>query len=206
MTNSDSEFDTHWISESDEDLVDVEDLEEGEILHNVSPVALETVGGQSPAKEVTGDMSGDANESPAVNELAQVGEGAPTLQKASGGNDDMGNQALHGDWNKAAHVDCGFDGELGTVPCPIASNKNTEPNNGGPDGRFYEVPSNQEDKEHGPEVDYDHSNFLNGNDGPTPANYLGKRNRAERSPPLVGSVQGPSQRKFGESIRSDLGD
>ncbi|MFS8015015.1 hypothetical protein Hanom_Chr15g01351441 [Helianthus anomalus] len=85
MTNSDSKFDTHSISESDEDLVDVEDLEEGEIRHNVSPVALEKVGGQSPAKAVTGDMSGDANESPAVNEQARVGEGAPALQKASRG-------------------------------------------------------------------------------------------------------------------------
>ncbi|MFS8004208.1 hypothetical protein Hanom_Chr13g01222991 [Helianthus anomalus] len=179
-------------------------LKIGEIRVNDPPVVMESAIEKSPIAEIAGDQTAGVQESPPENRTSQEGEGFQTHQQESGCNDDMDNQCLHGNVDMTAHVNCNAEVDLETGPSLNTNNNNNNgPKDGGPDGINQNEPGYGENRRHGPEMVYEENNFMDDNGGPTPANCLGKRNRAERSPPSIGSVQGPTQRKYGESCRSD---
>ncbi|MFS7988422.1 hypothetical protein Hanom_Chr11g01034641 [Helianthus anomalus] len=192
---NDSDDEMSSCSESDKELADDEEIEDGEIRINESPVVMEPVVNNNPATENAGDQAEGVNGSPADNEKSQGGEGFSTHQQNYGCNDDMDNQCLHGELDKTAHVNCNVEVDLETGPSFNTNNKNDGPMDGGPDGTNQNKPGYGEDRQDGPEVVYEQYNPMDDYGSPTPANCLGKRNIAERSPPSLGSMQGPTQRK-----------
>ncbi|KAJ0668645.1 putative RNA recognition motif domain, nucleotide-binding alpha-beta plait domain superfamily [Helianthus annuus] len=177
-------------SGSDDDEME-DDIEEGEIKMDPKDDQNKNEHGgngsntvksnphQDPTKElpdesrrevgVSGDGSGSMREANGSSE----GQGTPEGQRAQLSNNCMGKDGLHGIAEGAAQVtrNVGDEGD------PTNSNKNVE--SSGP------LPFNMD----GP-------NLVHGDYGPTPGYSLRKRSRELRSPPSLGSLQGPSQRLF----------
>ncbi|MFS7982424.1 hypothetical protein Hanom_Chr10g00962731 [Helianthus anomalus] len=213
--DSESELESDSESDPDEDMGCDEVFEEGEIRPDLSSAKEDQIGDQSPAMPVAVEgLSGGASDppvevertqvvggsqvpqkSPVVNEKSQGVGGSPAPQKSPIGNDNMGNTSLHGGVNLSAsnYEDIGRNMVSNTDPVPTVHNKY------GPMGnRPVELNINEigvcGDEVGGPNVESYNSNPLDVNEGPTPIFGLGKRNRAERSPPSLGSTQGPSQK------------
>ncbi|MFS7950807.1 hypothetical protein Hanom_Chr07g00587541 [Helianthus anomalus] len=106
---SDSDDDMSSCSETDQELADNEEIENGEIRSNESPVVMESVINKNPTSEIAGDQADGVQGSPAENRKSQGGEGFPTHQQDSGCNDDMDNQCLHGNSDSTAHVNCNVE-------------------------------------------------------------------------------------------------
>ncbi|MFS7947299.1 hypothetical protein Hanom_Chr06g00546651 [Helianthus anomalus] len=164
--------------ESDVHRVDMEDIEEGEVRQVEQNVLEGQDVGEIPVTEVNElRTSGDGTDTPVVNEQSRGGGRFP--QKDQGINSNMGNPNLHGEENTTDHVPP-HEVDKGDEWTPeLANNAANGPGDGGPMG-LDGLPSQ-----------------VGGDDGPTPVNCLGKRSRAFRSPPSLGSIQGPAQRFFG---------
>ncbi|MFS7921899.1 hypothetical protein Hanom_Chr03g00242351 [Helianthus anomalus] len=104
-------------------------------------------------------------------------QGTPEGQRAQLSNNCMGKDDMHGLAEGAAQVTRNVGDEVD----PANSNKYVE--SSGPQ------PFNMDNSMDGP-------NLVHGDYGPTPGYPLGKRSRELRSPPSLGSLQGPSQRLF----------
>ncbi|MFS7965975.1 hypothetical protein Hanom_Chr09g00768411 [Helianthus anomalus] len=164
-------------SDSDEDSVDMKDLEEGEIKQNQVGNDGNHEKHQFPATIVEDDLRNVQPENNPVgvdqSQEAQVlSEDQSTPEVNAGGN--LFN--VHGDEHMAAHgcninegniEDLNLNFERSDGPSPFNPGVNTY-------GIFNEKVG----------------------DGPTPTMNLGKRNRDERNPPSIGSVQGPTQRLY----------
>ncbi|MFS8000274.1 hypothetical protein Hanom_Chr12g01176441 [Helianthus anomalus] len=205
LINSESELDSESDSECDEDMEGMEDLEEGEMRPNVSSDEIGQDAGQSPATAVEeAGLSGEASDSPVELVKSQGGEEAPAHQRSPTVNTSMGNNNLHGDVIKSAHGDRNYEGVAGRTTCPES---NCHMGNGPKDSGHVSscIKSVQIDgaKDSGPEEVNRKSNNLEDYGGPPPCISLGKRNRTERSPPSLGSLQGPTQKLFCQSDRSE---
>ncbi|MFS7952174.1 hypothetical protein Hanom_Chr07g00603911 [Helianthus anomalus] len=192
--DSESELESDSESDPDEDMVRDKGFEEGEIRPNLFSAKVDQVSDQSPAMPVVEEgLSGDASDPPVVNEKTQVVGGSPVPQKSPNGNDIMGNTSLHGEVNLSAFINDDIGENMVSIPDPDPTVHNKYgPMGSGP----VELNINEVgvcvDEVGGPDV----------NEGPTPIVGLGKRNRAERSPPSLGSIQGLSQKLFGQSHKS----
>ncbi|MFS7934249.1 hypothetical protein Hanom_Chr05g00389351 [Helianthus anomalus] len=180
----------------------MEVMEEGEIRPSVQNDTVGPVAGMdSVAGEKVVGQSGDASAPSVANEQVQEGEGSPTPQMAQVINSNMGNLNLHGEGDNLAHVN-NLEVDTGDLFIPKSNiHVPNGPLDGGPVGPVSIEGWNSVEKECGPNVVNELPNRRGGNEGPTPANHLGKRNRADRSPPSLGSLQGPSQRVFGQPER-----
>ncbi|KAF5805251.1 putative RNA recognition motif domain, nucleotide-binding alpha-beta plait domain superfamily [Helianthus annuus] len=204
--NDDLELDSSSNSESDsdDDRADMEDIEEGEIRPIVQNESVGQDVGLEPAMGVkeTG-QSDDGVASPVANEQSHEGEGSPTPQKDQGINSNMGNPNLHGEEYTSAHVHC-HEMDKGNLLTPDLTNYLANgPIDGGPVGSVSIEDWFNGEKQSGPNGIDGLPNQLGGDDGLTPVNCLGKRSRADRSPPSLGSIQGPSQRLFGQYEKPD---
>ncbi|MFS7936141.1 hypothetical protein Hanom_Chr05g00411961 [Helianthus anomalus] len=174
LENSDSELVSE--SDSDEELVNGEGYEEGEIYpSNLADGGTQGVN-QSPVQDM-GDVlpTDDSVVPPEGMEKSLEGQGPLEFGVSLINNSDLGNKHVHGDVNEPTIGECNNDrvSEMvnNFIPCV------------GPNGSNPDVGSPKPD-------------FVNGDHGPTPIINLGKRNRDDRSPPSIGSVQGPSQKLF----------
>ncbi|MFS7989369.1 hypothetical protein Hanom_Chr11g01045941 [Helianthus anomalus] len=173
-SESENESDSEVESEEEEDL---EDYEEGEIRSDLNVEDNMHVENDPPATE---------REVPAGNEQSRVRQGSPVDQESVDDNNalekptrDLENgMAMHGDVDALAHeinnIGDGVFGSGGVIDLE----------NMGPNSQEDDVGKN------GPNLSCDGG-------GPTPGTNLGKRYRMDRSPPSIGSMQGPSQRLFG---------
>ncbi|MFS7976592.1 hypothetical protein Hanom_Chr10g00894241 [Helianthus anomalus] len=203
LINSESELDSESDSEDDVDMEGMEDLEEGEMRPNESTDEVGQDADQSPvtAVEEVG-FSGEASDDPVEIVKSQGGEETPAHQRSPTVNTSMGNNNLHGDVNKSAHEDRNYEGVAVRTTCPES---NLHMGNGPKDSGHVSscIKSVQIDgaKDSGPQEVNRKSNNMEDYGGPTPCISLGKRNRTERSPPSLGSLQGPTQKLFCQSVR-----
>ncbi|MFS8033311.1 hypothetical protein Hanom_Chr17g01568041 [Helianthus anomalus] len=173
-------------------MADIEDMEEGKIRRaGPNDGAGQNTGETTVPAMVEAGRSGD----PEGNGKSQGGVGSPALQQSPTVIASMENNNVHGDFNKSAHGDYNYEGDLDGVTCPELN----EHMHNGPKDNGYTVPNSNIDrmdgnKVSGPKEVNGESNNLDGYEGPTPNCKLGKRNRTERSPPSLGSTQGPTQR------------
>ncbi|MFS8034289.1 hypothetical protein Hanom_Chr17g01579411 [Helianthus anomalus] len=153
----------------------MEDLEEGEIKQGGTGSQDEV---QIPAVETVNDLASERPEPvPVENERSQDNQGPLEVQTLSGVNAGGKVQKEYGNVNSAAHADEVNDVNVGNHT--HANHVEIERPNSlfpGP------IPT-------GPIINM-------AGDGPTPLVNLGKRNRMDRSPPSIGSTQGPPQRSF----------
>ncbi|KAF5805004.1 putative RNA recognition motif domain, nucleotide-binding alpha-beta plait domain superfamily [Helianthus annuus] len=184
LEDSDSELVSD--SDPDESLEDEEDVEDGEIRpSNHSNVGNQEVH-QSPVPELgENSPAGVKIDNPVGKDKSPVDQGSPFHEESPTFDVNMGNNVLHGEENMTADKVCNNEGDLG--------NRNGSIKKGG----GYYGPN-----EPGPDVGVSQPNFELGEDGPTPIISLGKRNRDDRSPPSIGSMQGPSQKIFGMPNKS----
>ncbi|KAM0048992.1 hypothetical protein Hdeb2414_s0008g00280721 [Helianthus debilis subsp. tardiflorus] len=160
MDDSESELDT----DSDEDLEDVVDFEEGEIRPNVSSDGDVQACEQNPASEV-----GALDAIPVELESAPGDKETPVGQAVPNINACMGKQNVHGDMNESARETCNYEVAMDKV-------NNSHSNN---------------DRGNGPiglesDVVFGQPNLSSGDDGPTPVINLGKR-----AHPLWAPLKGP---------------
>ncbi|KAJ0648258.1 putative RNA recognition motif domain, nucleotide-binding alpha-beta plait domain superfamily [Helianthus annuus] len=204
LGSQDSESDME--SESDYESIDMEDLEEGEIGQNDDthdrrqddasdtgrtvdvPVAQRV--DQPVDQPVEFDKSVGHHESLGAQATSSedVGGNLKNLHgKSPTVNIEMGNNYVHGEDVLSASDNCNNVGD----PRNINS--------------FYQKGGDKccGPNETGLGVEASKPNSVFGEDGPTPSVNLGKRNLDERSPPSIGSMQGPSQKFFGQPNRSD---
>ncbi|KAJ0512413.1 putative RNA recognition motif domain, nucleotide-binding alpha-beta plait domain superfamily [Helianthus annuus] len=205
LSDSESELVSDSDSDSGEDMADVEDVEEGEIRSPVPTVEARQNYGEIPVPvEVEAGRSGEAKEYPVGNGKSQGGVGSPAPQQSPTVMASMGNNDVHGEFNKSARGECNYEEVLDGVTCPELM----EHMHNGPKASGHSEPNSNIDridvnKVSGPKELNGKSNNLEGDEGPTPSFNLGKRNRTERSPPSLGSIQGPTQRLFCQSNRSE---
>ncbi|MFS7964358.1 hypothetical protein Hanom_Chr08g00749331 [Helianthus anomalus] len=192
VDSSDSELES--ISEEEDATDDMDDVEEGEIRHN--PAAEEIKQDSDTLPETVGERVFPAGE----NETSPVDfERSPGVQKVT---EDQTSGRPHN-----CMETCQVHGE--------GEHVTDGPNNVGRNGmqskksnNYYNVVDygpnmpNPGEKNSGP-----YNSFIG--EGPTPGPNLGKRNRDERSPPSLGSIQGPAQRpvyqpKMPSAIHLDL--
>ncbi|MFS7935237.1 hypothetical protein Hanom_Chr05g00401131 [Helianthus anomalus] len=171
------------VSDSDEDLEDVDDYEEGEIQSILNDDENMHVDDNPPVTVevslVCSEPTRVRQETPVNQEMIDINV---ALEKSARGfNDEM---VVHGKGNSHAwemsqardnnnnrERDCG-PGGLNDMKGDGPNEINSDVNNMGP-------------------------NYPLGGGGPIPATNLGKRFRVDRSPPSIGSLHGPSQRVFG---------
>ncbi|KAM0013539.1 putative RNA recognition motif domain, nucleotide-binding alpha-beta plait domain superfamily [Helianthus debilis subsp. tardiflorus] len=174
-SESENESDSEGESEEEEDM---EDYEEGEIRSDLNEEGNMHVENDAPVTE---------REMPAGNEQSRVRQGPPVDQEPVVVNDASGNptrafgngMAMHGDVDVLTHeINNIGDGDF-------RSGGVIDLGNMGHNGQKDDVEKN------GP-------NISSEGGGPTPGTNLGKRYRMDRSPPSIGSMQGPSQRLFGQ--------
>ncbi|MFS7943061.1 hypothetical protein Hanom_Chr06g00495861 [Helianthus anomalus] len=157
----------------------MENYEEGEIQSDLNKEEHMHVENDTPVTE---------SELPAGNEQPWVRQGPPVDQESVDVNDALekptrvfGNgMAMHGDVDVLANeINNIGDGDL--RPGGVIDLENMGQNGQEDVGELY-----------GP-------NMASEGGGPTPGTNLGKRLRMDRSPPSIGSMQGPSQRLFGQA-------
>ncbi|MFS7985308.1 hypothetical protein Hanom_Chr11g00996951 [Helianthus anomalus] len=119
-------------------------------------------------------------DTPVGSDKSPVVQGSLFHEESPSFNVDMGNNYLHGEQNLSANMVCNNREDLGK--------RNSSNKKGGGSGG---------PNESGPDVGVPQPNSELGEDGPTPIISLGKRNRDDRSPPSIGSMQGPVQKIFG---------
>ncbi|MFS7995908.1 putative RNA recognition motif domain, nucleotide-binding alpha-beta plait domain superfamily [Helianthus anomalus] len=194
MDIDDSELESD--SDSDEDLVEEEVFEEGE----VRPCGIDKGMDQDryhdtvPEKEANAQL-GDSGATPVEMEESTGVQGSQETEESPGINENMEKNDVHGEINLSAHGDCCNDAipNLGDCPVPEVSYM----------GPVMDINNPMVGGSCGPNGQGFQPNYANGEDGPSPFINLAKRSREDRSPPSIGSIQGPSQRLFGQSIRSD---
>ncbi|MFS7942799.1 hypothetical protein Hanom_Chr06g00492771 [Helianthus anomalus] len=155
------------------------DVEEGEIRQNSTCEHEYRNNNQQPVEIRDSGVSTDGFVSPQVgckksSEFQSVTEGQKSHELPS----NVETCNMHGE---GGHVPHGFINVDGSGEELNESTDYNIPVDGGPDIL------NPVENLSGP-------NNLFGEEGPTPAGNLGKRNREERSPPSLGSMQGPAQR------------
>ncbi|MFS7967814.1 hypothetical protein Hanom_Chr09g00790141 [Helianthus anomalus] len=171
---SENESDSEVESEEEEDM---EDYEEGEIRSDLNEDDNMHVENDPPAMErevpVGNEQSRDRQGSPVDQESVDVNN---TLEKTTR---DLGNgMAVHGDVDALAHeINNIGDGDFRSGGVIDLENMGH---------------NSQED-----DVEKNGPNLPCEGGGPTPGTNLGKKYRMDRSPPSIGSMQGPSQRLFG---------
>ncbi|MFS7914594.1 hypothetical protein Hanom_Chr02g00155261 [Helianthus anomalus] len=175
-SDSESESDTDG-SEGTFDLEDGElreDMEYDEKLQNenYAPVLV--------SKKIP--MNGLSESIPVEAERSVGGEGPQEVQETVIINDGGNRNNLHAEGSEAAHDDGNNEHYVENENILNVDRRLGNMNNG-------PRPAETSPCNIGPDV-------VNGDVGPTPGNNLGKRNRDERSPPSIGSVQGPAQRLF----------
>ncbi|MFS8033452.1 hypothetical protein Hanom_Chr17g01569741 [Helianthus anomalus] len=166
-------------SVGEEPMDDMADVEEGEIRHNSSYEHECRNNIQNPVESRDREIPTDGPTSTPVgckksSEFQSVMEGQKSHELLR----NVETCNLHGE---GGHVPHGFINVDGSGEELNKSTDHNIPEDGGPDIL------NPADNLSGP-------NNLFGDEGPTPAGNLGKRNREERSPPSLGSMQGPAQR------------
>ncbi|KAJ0488728.1 putative RNA recognition motif domain, nucleotide-binding alpha-beta plait domain superfamily [Helianthus annuus] len=175
-SESENESDSEVESEEEEDM---EDYEEGEIRSDLNKEEHVHVENDTPVTE---------SELPARNEQPWVRQGPPVDQESVDVNDALkkpsrvfGNgTTVHGDVDVLANeINNIGDGDF-------RSGGVIDLENMGQNGQADVGELN------GP-------NMASEGGGPTPGTNLGKRYRIDRSPPSIGSMQGPSQRLFGQA-------
>ncbi|KAF5810040.1 putative RNA recognition motif domain, nucleotide-binding alpha-beta plait domain superfamily [Helianthus annuus] len=169
----DSDSESEWASDGDSE--DMEDLEEGEIKQGDTGSQDDV---QIPAVEMVDDVASERPEPvPVENERLHDNQGPLEDQTPSGVNAGGKEQKGERNVNSAAHA-----GEINDVNVGNFSYANHVEIEG-PNSLLPGLNSI------GPTIDM-------AGDGPTPLVNLGKRNRMDRSPPSIGSTQGPPQRSF----------
>ncbi|MFS7989900.1 hypothetical protein Hanom_Chr11g01052361 [Helianthus anomalus] len=163
------ESESEMESDSEDELTDMEEVEDGEFRQN-------------------GDGSGDRNDianmvdrpenPPGDNEQFLDSQEAVEAHGSLSDSDVQVPRSLHGDGTKVAHG----DGINVAVNGHVEILKN----------KLNEGPNKTISVESGPSADPN-------NNGPVIGPNLGKRNREDRSPPSIGSTQGPTQRIFLQS-------
>ncbi|MFS7918322.1 hypothetical protein Hanom_Chr03g00199631 [Helianthus anomalus] len=205
-------MDSDLESDSEDESVEMDDLEEGEIQEVLGqddglqdgvqfpttddeqavPASVEN----EPVPEVVVNVqTGDPVIPPVELEGSPVVHGSQANEESPGSNVNMGNINVHGKGNLSAHGNGYNDVSVDMGGCPILEVNTVGPdmvNNNSEVGGFC-----------GPNGQGMKPNTVNGDDGPTPYINLGKRYREDRSPPSIGSTQGPSQKLFGQSVRLD---
>ncbi|KAJ0619933.1 putative RNA recognition motif domain, nucleotide-binding alpha-beta plait domain superfamily [Helianthus annuus] len=155
-------------SDSDEVLVDMEELEEGEIGQNL---------GEDDRRRDVELEHGRPESSPVVNDRLSEDYRTREVQGSSPINVDGNTKSLHGNL---------FEETKGGSNDDVQADNLRTPNNIQIGGTNNE---NSVTKVVGPNVVVDDG-------GPSLPPNLGKRNREDRSPPSIGSTQGPTQRMF----------
>ncbi|MFS7910893.1 hypothetical protein Hanom_Chr02g00111521 [Helianthus anomalus] len=193
-------------SESDDESMDMEDLEEGEIgqyddTHDGRQDDTSDTGrtvNVPVAQRVDQPVDQAVEFEKSVGHHEPVGAQATSSEDVGGNlenlhgkspnvNIEMGNNYVHGEDDLSASDNCNNVGD--------PRNINSVYQKGGDKGGGH--------NENGPGVEASKPKSASGENGPTPSVNLGKRNRGERSPPSIGSMQGPSQKFFGQPNRSD---
>ncbi|MFS7934785.1 hypothetical protein Hanom_Chr05g00395761 [Helianthus anomalus] len=195
--SSDSELESE--SEEDEGPVDMEETEEGEIREDPSGDYHNQNIDAQPAIVEEEPPTGGNETAPLVVDRLPVVHASPADQESNGFLGNVEKCNMHGE---GVHVSI----------CPNINDVNGGmPNKSNPDGNDENSGPNNNtsgERSSGP------NNLFDGGDY-TPAQYLGKRNRDERSPPSFGSIQGPAQRPVYQShvppdvqidLNSPLGD
>ncbi|MFS8009613.1 hypothetical protein Hanom_Chr14g01286991 [Helianthus anomalus] len=186
-------------SESIDDQMNIEDTEEG-VFRPVGQNESEGQDvGETPAAEVRESGQSVAGVVPPVaNEQSKEGEKSP--KKDQGINSNMDYPKLHGEGISSSHVQCHVVVNDKPLTPDLTNNVANGPMDGGPVGysSIEDWPCGE--KNSGPKGSVGAPDQLGGDMGPTPINCLGKRSRAVRSPPSLGSIQGPAQRLFGQSV------
>ncbi|KAJ0467413.1 putative RNA recognition motif domain, nucleotide-binding alpha-beta plait domain superfamily [Helianthus annuus] len=190
MDSQDNDFDSNSDSDmesEDVELEDMEELEEGELRQETENVD----------RSQEDDRRSDRPEDVPVIGDQTVGKQESLVVQGSGGiNADVGFQELHGEEMGEAHV---RNDDVSHAP---TSDQSTKINCGGPSVVIEGMQNS------GPFVNGADTNHNGPDDGPEDlgpmsVSNLGKRNRGERSPPSIGSTQGPSQRIFNHSGIND---
>ncbi|MFS7986874.1 hypothetical protein Hanom_Chr11g01015381 [Helianthus anomalus] len=185
VDSSDSELES--VSEEEEATDDMDDVEEGEIRQNPAGGEIKHVNVAQSMTDGERDSQARKNESsPVDTERSPSVQKVPEDQTSGRPHDCMETCNLHGEGVHVANGPNNFGGN------GVKSNKSTNyfnvvdcgPNNFNPG-----------EKSSGP-----NKSFIG--EGPTPVPNLGKRNRDERSPPSLGSIQGPAQRHVYQSHMS----
>ncbi|MFS7978985.1 hypothetical protein Hanom_Chr10g00921961 [Helianthus anomalus] len=195
--NDESEFGSTSGSDSEsvDDQISIGDIEEGEIR----PVVQNMSEGQDvedfPATEVREPGQSEVGGIPPVaNEQSK--EGGESPKRDQGINDNMENPKLHGEGISSIHVQCHVENN----DKPLTPELTNNVDNGLVDGGPVRLSSIEDwfggDKYNGPKRSDGVPEQLGRDMGPTPINCLGKRSRAVRSPPSLGSIQGPAQRSW----------
>ncbi|MFS7960029.1 hypothetical protein Hanom_Chr08g00698161 [Helianthus anomalus] len=146
----------------------MEGLEEGEIGQNVVE--------EDRRRDAVADH-GRPESSPVVNVRRTEDDRSPEIQRSSSINVDRNSNSLHGNL---------FEENNGGVNDDVLADNVGIPNNSKFGGTNND---NSVSKVDGP-------NVVTDNGGPSLPPNLGKRNREDRSPPSIGSTQGPTQRMY----------
>ncbi|MFS7921019.1 putative RNA recognition motif domain, nucleotide-binding alpha-beta plait domain superfamily [Helianthus anomalus] len=177
LSGCDSELES--VSEEDEDLVDMEDVEEGEIRENPSGGGHnQTIDAQPATVKESESPTGGNETSLMVNDRLPEAHSSSVGQKSNDFLENVEKCNLHGEGVHVTNVPNinEVNGGMSNKSTPYGNDVDCGPNNNTSGERFS-----------GP------INILDG-EGHTPTQNLGKRNRDERSPPSLGSIQGPAQR------------
>ncbi|MFS7915502.1 hypothetical protein Hanom_Chr02g00166081 [Helianthus anomalus] len=171
----------------DVDLEDMEDLEEGELRQGMEYVD------RSQEDDRRNDRPEDA---PVIGDQTVGMQESLEGQGSGGVNADVGFQDLHGEELGEAHARNNDDSHA-----PISDQSNKD-DRGGPSVVNVGM-QNTGPFVAGVDIHYNGPNDGLEELGPMSVINLGKRNRGERSPPSIGSTQGPSQRIFNHSGIND---
>ncbi|KAJ0431325.1 hypothetical protein HanIR_Chr17g0847171 [Helianthus annuus] len=185
VDSSDSELES--LSEEEDATDDMDDVEEGEIRQNPAGEEIKQVSDARPETDGERVFPAGENETSPVDSERSSGVQKVTEDQTSGRpHDCVETCQVHGEGEHVA------DGPNIVGGNGVQSNKSNN---------YFNVVDcgpnifNPGEKSSGP-----YNSFIE--EGPTPGPNLGKRNRDERSPPSLGSIQGPAQRPVYQSQMS----
>ncbi|KAF5794525.1 putative RNA recognition motif domain, nucleotide-binding alpha-beta plait domain superfamily [Helianthus annuus] len=182
MENDDSEDESE--SDSEEEPAEEEVFEEGEVRPIVDAKKVNQVEDHVPVPEVGVDIPmGDSDSPPVGIGKSPVAQGSHVVVESPGLNVNMGNNDMHGESQQ-------MHGEFQTPACT----RNYNCNNGGREVLSDDVEVRGGSHENLNQDSGCGSDIMNKTNGPFIPPSLGKWARDQRSPPSVGSVQGPQVR------------